>query len=334
MATPSDYIRLPGFGNALPEGRLAYRHRAYLASDHILLVRRARYGESYRRLYLDDIQAVFYAETDDARSFAVATFAGAICAAGLAAVFAQSPLGAAAVGTVICGAVAVILVLALVINLLRGATARCWIRTSNGAAQVPNIGRLRVARRFAQAIEDAVAMRQGIVDRDRVDDHLSDLHAPLAGDGAIQPDRIPHTSALPWLLLLVEAGYAGLTMVAPGVFPPGVWILFTVAACAAVLMTLLRGRDKRWSFAYRALISTASFYTTAKSLHWGLYWFLLSMEQIVIFEIARSDLLILGGATVVINGLLAVLGFVIPPGPSRPAIAAPETDTAPGQGEL
>ncbi len=319
MTDPTAYTRLPGAGNTSTDGRLAYRHRAYLGPDHVLLVRRSRFSETYRRLYLDDIQSVFYAETDDARMFGLGAIVGAVCAAGLAGVFLQSDIGAAQGGALLCGAVSIILLFLFLTNVVRGASVRCWMRTNGGEVLVPNVGRLRAARRFAQIIENAVVTRQGVADAERLEANLADRHAPIAGESAATAAP-PKKRRLPWLMLYAEAAYAALTMAAPEVFPPGVWIFFTVAAWAVILMVVFRDSNLRFNFPYRALMTVTSFYVTARALYWALYWFLLSMEQIIVFEISRQDLLLLGGTTIAVNIVLATLGLIMRAGrPTRPA---------------
>jgi len=320
VSDPISYTRLPGIGNTSNDGRLAYRHRAYMGPDHVLLVRRSRYGETYRRLHLDDIQSVFYAETDDARTFNIAAFVGALSAGGLALVFAQSPIGSGAAGVAVCTFGAILQFVAMLVNLLFGASVRCWIRTVGGETLIPNVGRLRSARRFAQTVEDAVAMRQGVADRELVVAHVSARVTPLAGEGPTTATP-PGKRRAPWIFLFAEAGYAGLAMALPSVFPPGIWILFTILAWGVVLMALLQDTRHRLYFPYRAFINGVSFYITARALFWGLYWFLLITEQIIVFEMAQQDILVLGGATIVLNVILGVLGFMIPP--SRALAVAP-----------
>jgi len=311
MADPIAYTRLPGIGNRFADATVVYGHRAYLGPDHVLLVRRSRYGETYRRLYLDDIQAVFYAETDNARTFTIGALVGCLSVASLTIVFAQSPIGASAAGASIGLAGTIALLVVLAANVFRGASARCWIRTKGGESLVPNVGRLRAARRFAQAIEDAVSMRQGAAEHDRVKTHLSALHVPLAGESAVTANR-PKSDRGLWLFLFVEAAYAGLTMAMPGTFPPGLWILITVVVGAVALMVLFRGSGKHWHSPYRALVTATGYYVTARSLYWALYWFMLTMEGTFIFEIAQQDLLKLGGLTIFGNIILGGLGFIIP----------------------
>ncbi len=328
MADPIEYTRLPGAGNTSTDGRFLYRHRAYLGADHILMVRRSRYGETYRRLYLDDIQSAFYCETDDARVFSAGTLAGAISGAGLAAVFAQSPINGALVGTVISIMGVTVLTVAFVLNVVQGMSVRCWIRTTGGETLVPSVGRLRAARRFITTINDAVSMRQGVADRDAVEQHLAGLHTPLSGESASMASPPPSYRWI-WLLFLFEAVYVALTMAAPNDVPPGLWILITIVTWGVTLMLVFRSGNQRLYFPYRALISAASFYVTARALYWALYWFLLTMDQIIVFEIARQDLMLLGGATIVANVIFATLGFVISPTYPKRATAAVDPESVP-----
>jgi hypothetical protein len=285
-------------------------------------------------LYLDDIQAVFYAETDNSRTFTVGALVGVLSVATLAIVFAQSPIAASIAGALIGLAGAIALFVGLAANVFRGPSVRCWIRTKGGELLVPNVGRLRTARRFVQTIEDAVSMRQGVADHDSVKTHLSTLHVPLAGEGVVKASP-PQTDRGLWIFLLVEAVYAGMTMALPGTFPPGIWIILTIAVTAFALFDLFRGDGKRWYFPYRALITATGYYVTARSMYWALYWFLLTMEGTIIFEIAQQDLLMLGGLTILGNVILGVLGITIPA--SRPnletSVGEPES-MPPGDGEI
>jgi hypothetical protein len=116
-----------------------------------------------------------------------------------------------------------------------------------------------------------------------------------------------------------------MTMAAPEVFPPGFWILFSVAACAAVLLALFRGSRQTWRFSYRALLTAAAYYTTSKVVYWGLYWFLLTTEETVTFEIYPEDLYLMGAVTVAANGVMGLAGLFMPTQmPPAPAAPAPE----------
>jgi hypothetical protein len=98
VTAPPQYSALPGVGNTAGDGWLIYRYRCYVAADHLLFVRRSRYGETYRRVYLDDIQSIYYCESDTARLMSYAFFPGAVTCAALAFVFRSAILAAAPVG--------------------------------------------------------------------------------------------------------------------------------------------------------------------------------------------------------------------------------------------
>ena len=221
-----------------------------------------------------------------------------------------------------------VLAIAFVVNVVQGMSVRCWIRTASGDTLVPSVGRLRAARKFTASINDAVSMRQGVVDKDATERHLAGLHAPLSGESASIASP-PSSYRWIWILFLIEAAYVALVMAAPNTVPPGLWILITVVIWGATLMIVFRGGSQRLYFPYRALISAASFYVTARALYWALYWFLLTMEQIIVFEIARQDLMLLGGATIAVNVIIAVLGFVISPTYTKRAPAPDDSSTVP-----
>src|SRR6266404_2890795 len=142
--------RLPGRASGL-----AWYHRLWLATDHLLAVRTVWFTEEYKRFYFRDIQAILIAKTTTWKTWnlLLGVAAGLVL---LVAVLSSSGLSLA----LLLGLGGLLFVLFLV-NLLQGPTCICQIRTAVQTERLPTLRRLRTARKVIARLKPIIAEAQG-----------------------------------------------------------------------------------------------------------------------------------------------------------------------------
>jgi hypothetical protein len=133
---------------------LVSRHRAYLAPDHLLLLRRLGYREVYRRIEWVDVQGIAVARTATWIHHAWIWLALLVPSVGLAALFDLA-------GRIFWGLLAAVWLALLVRTLARGPSCRVRLRMPLGWVEVPSWNRLRVARAAFARWLPLVRERQG-----------------------------------------------------------------------------------------------------------------------------------------------------------------------------
>ncbi len=188
------YRRMPttGLGSLL---RLFERSSAWLAQDHILVVKRFLWFEHYSRFYLPDIQAVSICRTQVGQVWNI--LLGVLT--GLLALGAvlndQSP------GFLIATAVFAV---PLLLNIGMGPTCICCVYTAVNVHRLPCFGRLSKARLFLQTVRPMISEVQG-----QVSDEEIAAKAPLipplqrSTPGAPAPSKIRHYEGQVHMLLIV-----------------------------------------------------------------------------------------------------------------------------------
>jgi hypothetical protein len=131
------------------------RTSLWLGRDHLLQIETSGYTESYKRFHFRDIQAIAFCTTRTWLYF------GGLFAA-LAALFGAI---AAGIGTVIgwsiFGSIAGVLALCLIVDLLAGPTAKCYLRTAVQTEPLASITRLRTARKVTGVLQPLITNAQG-----------------------------------------------------------------------------------------------------------------------------------------------------------------------------
>lgn len=173
MTTNPAYERLPGAG--LRRGAwvsvFGLRSRLFLGPDHLLLVDSTGWREDYKRFYFADIQALTVAYTRRGQVLnAVLSVAGSLL--GLAGYFV--PFGG---GTLVFGALAGVVLVALVANLVQGPTAVTTIRTAVQIDELASLNRLRRTRRVLARLRPLIEAAQ--------------TEPPATRAGYPQPDDAP-----------------------------------------------------------------------------------------------------------------------------------------------
>src|ERR1041385_6009276 len=163
------YRKLPGLGrDVLSISRL------YLARDHLLVVRSNGYIEDYKRFYFQDIQAILIRQSITGRVWnwvlgllAVPSLAFAI------ALFARRENGDLA-AALFWGVCTVLFGGPLLINVLRGPTCACHIRTAVQTERLAPLSRLRTARKVLTQIKPLIAETQGTLAREEIPRRMHD----------------------------------------------------------------------------------------------------------------------------------------------------------------
>ena len=148
------YRKLPGHRRGFLFGS-----SVWLGSDHLLLVKSARFREEYKRFYFRDVQAIVVAK---ARRFHISTRAAAIAALWL---FALAPIHGLernlqawfwAAGS------AALVVAWVFFSAARG--CRCRIYTAVSSEELPSLYCIDTARRFLEKVEPYLAQAQGVIE--------------------------------------------------------------------------------------------------------------------------------------------------------------------------
>jgi hypothetical protein len=159
--TPKEYIRLPGRGRRKGGFKMFVAARQiyslWLGSDHLLLVERNGYSETYKRFYFADIQAFIMRKTASAK---ITTSVTAV----LALLFSLWGLGVTNLpGRVTLWIMGGCFALFSLINLLQGPSCVMHIQTAVQREQIPSWGRVRVARKGLARIRQHLHDAQGVV---------------------------------------------------------------------------------------------------------------------------------------------------------------------------
>lgn len=142
------YKRLPG-RNFLPFNSASlWEHE-----DHLLMVQSHFVFESYRRFFYRDIQAIIICRTKSGlfMSLVPGLIAGALGA--------PAPFFGLRAGIVL-GVLAGLFLLVSLVQLARGPTCRCVLRTAVQTQELPSLGRLRAAHRVLRRIQPKIVSVQ------------------------------------------------------------------------------------------------------------------------------------------------------------------------------
>lgn len=143
------YKRLPGQGRQLLSNTTLWE-----SEDHLLAVNSHSVSESYRRFYFRDIQAIVICQTKAALITNI--MLGVIMLAfGVPAMMTDIP-GLRMFLGIIAGSFLVL----LVINMLRGPSCKCNLRTAVQTQDLPSLNRVYTARKVLAKVQAKVAVYQ------------------------------------------------------------------------------------------------------------------------------------------------------------------------------
>jgi hypothetical protein len=173
---PFKYRRLPGWG-IRREGLIglgAARNSLWLGPDHLLSVDRVWMNEEYKRFYFRDIQAITVQKTNTSTSWNWVLATLGVGSAALFGLLASQAISTDRVGFFIAGGIiAGIWFLSLLINLLRGTSCICRLRTAVQNEKLPSLGRVGSARKAIAVLKPLIEETQGSLDAGQIAGHMA-----------------------------------------------------------------------------------------------------------------------------------------------------------------
>jgi TctA family transporter len=135
------------------------RSSLWLGSDHLLLVQRGGFTETYKRFYFRDIQAITVQETRRRTIWnAVLMVPLGICLIGLVICAIPRMNGVAMIVWAIFGG---LFLLPFVVNNLRGTACACQLRTAVQTEEIASLSRVRQTRKVLAKIRPLIVAAQG-----------------------------------------------------------------------------------------------------------------------------------------------------------------------------
>lgn len=167
----SEYKKLSG--SRLKSGAemivITTRASLWLGEDHLLCVETSGWTENYRRFFFRDIQAITLQKTNT-YLLANAVLIPLALLFGFLAILAADPVGSS-----ILGGIALLPGIPMVVNLVRGPTCRCRIRTALQEEELSALANIRKARAVIQQIRARIAEVQGTMTREELPARLQEL---------------------------------------------------------------------------------------------------------------------------------------------------------------
>jgi hypothetical protein len=157
--TPRAYTRLPGRGRTW-RGLC----RVWLGEDHLLMVQTANYGETYKRFFFKDIQAIVVQRTHMGKTWN-AIWGGLFLFFGILAA-----VGGEFVTSIVLLCIGAPFGLALLVNLILGPMCVLSIRTAVQTERVSALRRMRTAEQFIARIEPLIVAAQGELPPETLDE--------------------------------------------------------------------------------------------------------------------------------------------------------------------
>jgi glucose-6-phosphate-specific signal transduction histidine kinase len=154
--SPNSYRKLPGRGVGLAGACFLYA-----GLDHLLLVSRTGYAETYKRFYYRDIQAIVLSLNRVQLVWSY-VWGGLLLACVLGSVLVLTAASSIdRTDVAISLAVTAVVALPLVANLLLGPTCTCCVQTAVQTDKLPSLRRLRKAQRVLQRLKPLIDSAQG-----------------------------------------------------------------------------------------------------------------------------------------------------------------------------
>ncbi len=154
----------PALGSAL-----SARSSLWLGKDHLLGVDSSGYTETYKRFYFRDIQAITLRKTY--RRLILGILSSAFVA--LFAVITIASTEAAA--SWVFGSIGGISLLILIINLVKGPTCRCQLRTAVQIEEMPSLNRVSKVHKVLDRIRPLIAAAQGQLTPEEISARMLEL---------------------------------------------------------------------------------------------------------------------------------------------------------------
>ena len=132
---------------------LFYRYTLWLGQDHLLHIATGNIVEEYKRFYFRDIQSLIVHKS---KSLIVSSIVLAI----LAAVAASLTFALGDTDRIVAGIIAIILVMILVVNTIRGPGCVCYIQTAVQTQKLRSISRINNAQKIMNSLRPYIQRSQ------------------------------------------------------------------------------------------------------------------------------------------------------------------------------
>ncbi|HYT61310.1 MAG TPA: hypothetical protein VEL06_14135 [Haliangiales bacterium] len=249
-----EYRRLPGKGLRRQGNWIAVTRTnstLWLGKDHLLCVDSlGGYSEDYKRFYYRDIQAIITRETDSWRNGNLIFGIGSV----LVTLVAWMTSSGVVLGFWL--GLAGFLFILLLINLLRGRTCACHLRTAVQTEHLPSLKRLRTARKAIALLKPLIEEAQGTIPPEQFSSRLQELVArQAASDGAAAtatprasvtsagPAVAPYLGAVHLVLfgvLLLDSAHTGLNFFVRGAAMTVLSILLWAGIAFSLVLSLIK----------------------------------------------------------------------------------------------
>jgi hypothetical protein len=160
---------------------LSSRSSLWLGKDHLLGIDTNGYTENYKRFYFRDIQAFTLRRTNRRMILT-------IILALIISLLVSIAIGVdETVASIIFGSVAALFLAFLVINLAKGPTCVCYLRTAVQTENLPSLNRVRRARKILERIRPLIAATQGQLTREEIPARMQELMAAAPATAPTAP---------------------------------------------------------------------------------------------------------------------------------------------------
>jgi len=166
----------------------------WLGGDHLLLVERSGFTETYKRFYFRDIQAITIQKTSRRSVWnGVLAVPLAICLFGLV-VSLTSPRNTT--GMVVSSILVTLTLIPFLLNNLRGPACACQLRTAVQTEDLGSLSRVRQTQKVLEKIRPLIVAAQGSLSPEEVAARMHQAASPQLGT---TPAEAPPASAPPVL---------------------------------------------------------------------------------------------------------------------------------------
>jgi len=259
---PFKYRRLPGRGNRTRGGIpvIAARCSLWVGPDHILSLDRIMTNEEYKRFYFRDIQSITVQRTNNSSAWNWGFGSFALITISIFAIAIGSSNQPSSPGPIIAGAICTgFFLLLLAVNLLRGPTCACKLRTAVQTEPLPSLGRVRSASKAIAIIKPLIEAVQGGLSPEDIFQGIAQTAPDLLQTSAASPSATATRGAPPppielppssgilhtilYLLLIVGAGVGFYRLLHPdGKFSQLLAAFLRLTLCALSFIALIRQR--------------------------------------------------------------------------------------------
>lgn len=255
MSKQKEYVKLPGQGRSSFGVVTAIRYSLWLARDHLLAVMNQGYSEDYKRFYFRDIQAIILQKTS-AGAVANAVLGTILfIIASLTAFGYERKWDTVGLGFLIC--FDTVFLLCLLVNLAKGPTCKCFLRTAVQTERLYSLHRVRPAHRTIKRIREAVEAEQGILTSEYVtaasqmEYEKTSTTQGLPARPMPQPVQSVHETVrhyngrvhlILFCVMLADSITSCMSILAPGTAIKAITSLATLAALGLTIAAILKQR--------------------------------------------------------------------------------------------